>query len=183
MTNESALFTRLAQTHRPDCLLSLDGPPPQPAPDPGELARTLGSDAVAAYASACRPIYEDLRRIIGQCAGLAILARLTSRNEIRDLPELAQCEARWKAAAERLAALPSPGGVAGHRAQLEHAHGFSGLALRTFLEIRGREGLEAALDLAGLQIKRAYAHLEAASAAKAGLQMVDFTHACCACAH
>ena len=106
MTNESALFTRLAQTHRPDCLLSLDGPPPQPAPDPGELARTLGSDAVAAYASACRPIYEDLRRIIGQCAGLAILARLTSRNEIRDLPELAQCEARWKAAAERLGRAP-----------------------------------------------------------------------------
>jgi hypothetical protein len=34
-----------------------------------------------------------------------------------------------------------------------------------------------------VQIKRAYAHLEAASAPRAGLQMVDFTHACCACAH
>jgi hypothetical protein len=60
------LFTRLAATHKPDCMLSLDGPLPEAVPDPDELARTLGSDAVARYATACRPIYEDLRRVIGQ---------------------------------------------------------------------------------------------------------------------
>ncbi len=68
------LFWRLSESHKPDCPMSLEGLEPEAVPEPEELALVLGSDAVAHYAKACRPIYEDLRRIIGQLAGLLILA-------------------------------------------------------------------------------------------------------------
>lgn len=177
------LFMRLAATHKPDCHMSLDGPPPETVPDPEEMARTLGSDAVGRYAAACRPIYEDLRRVIGQVSGLLILARLTSRTEMSDLNELQLCRARWCDAAERLAALEAPTGLSRHKLQLTSAHQFSGEAINAFAGLRGGVDKTAEFDRMGLQIKRAYAHLEAASSSKAGLQMVDFTHACCSCAH
>jgi hypothetical protein len=176
------LFTRLAATHKPDCILSLDGPTPEAVPNPDEMARTLGSDAVAAYASACRPVYEDLRRVIGQLAGLLILARLTARTEMADLPEMVLCRARWQDAAERLGLLRAPSGLEGHKAQLDSAHAFSGLVMGTFSDLRRGIDTTPQLDLMSVQIKRAYAHLDAASSTKAGLQMVDFSHACCACA-
>ncbi|MBC7736151.1 MAG: hypothetical protein H7245_02755 [Candidatus Saccharibacteria bacterium] len=176
------LFTRLAATHKPDCMLSLEGPPPETVPNPDELARTLGSDTVARYASACRPIYEDLRRVIGQLAGLLILARLTNKTELADLPEMTQCRARWQDAATRLSALSPPSGLLRHKSQLDSAHVFSGLVMETFSHLRRNTDTTPQLDLMSVQIKRAYAHLDAASSTKAGLQMVDFSHACCACA-
>lgn len=180
---ETDLFTRLAATHKPDCMLSLDGPLPEPVPSPDELARTLGSDAVALYAQACRPVYEDLRRVIGQLSGMLILARLTRKIEIADLPEMAQCRARWHEAGMRLGALVPPSGLQQHKTQLDSAHVFSGLVISGVLGLRRGPDIEPQLDLMSVQIKRAYAHLEAATAPKAGLQMVDFSHACCACAH
>ncbi len=176
------LFTRLAATHKPDCMLSLEGPLPEPVPDPESMARTLGSDAVALYAQACKPIYEDLRRVIGQLAGLLILARLTARTEMADLPELQQCRARWDDATQRLAALQAPTGLQAHKVQLGNAHSFSGLVLNGIGALRPSGDKVPQLDLMSVQIKRAYAHLDVASSTKAGLQMVDFTHACCACA-
>lgn len=177
------LFTRLAATHKPDCMLSLEGPLPEAVPNPEELARTLGSDAVALYASACRPIYEDLRRVVGQLAGLLILARLTARTEMADLPEMQQCRARWQDAAQRLAMLSPPTGLQRHKAQLDGAHAFCGFVMKTFPDLRPTSDTAPQLDLMSVQIKRAYAHLDAASSTKAALQMVDFSHACCACAH
>lgn len=177
------LFTRLAATHKPDCMLSLEGPLPEAVLDPDKMARTLGSGAVARYATACRPIYEDLRRVIGQMAGLLILARLTRRTEMADLPQLVQCRARWNDAAGRLGLLQPPSGLQLHKAQLAAAHAFSGQVMAGFSALRPAQDMTTQLDLMSVQIKRAYAHLDAASAPKAGLQMVDFTHACCACAH
>lgn len=183
MSDSIALFTRLGSTHKPECPMSLEGPLPGPVADPTVLADTLGSDGVAAYAAACHPIYEHLRRIIGQIAGLTILARLTARREINDLPELKQCETRWREAKDALGVLSAPNGVAPHKVQLESALVFCGRAMRAYSDIGGQTDMEAALDQAGLQIKRAYAHLEAASSQRAGLHMVDFTHSCCCSGH
>jgi len=175
------LFTRLAATHKPDCLLSLEGPAPEAVPDPDGLAQTLGSDAAGRYARDCRPIYEDLRRVIGQLAGLLILAQLTARTEVGDLRELDLCRRRWQQATDRLAMLAPPAGLERHRRQLASAHDFAGAVLGGFDQLRPRGDNAAQFDAMSLRIKRAYAHLEAASAPKAGLQMVDFTHACCSC--
>lgn len=176
------LFSRLAESHKQDCILSLEGPAPESVPDPETLGKVLGSDAVGLYARACHPIYENLRRIIGQLAGLLILGRLTGRSEIADLKEMERCQARWKDTSERLQALVAPMGLSRHKAQLESAHTFSGDVMRTFLDLRPAADNVASLDRMSLQIKRAYAHLDAASSQKARLQMVDFSHACCSCA-
>lgn len=161
--------------------MSLHGPLPEAVATPEELAATLGSDEIACYAAACRPVYEDLRRIIGQISGLLILAQLTQRSEQCDLPEYRACVARASQARERLAQLVAPAGAAAHKTQIDAALAFSCAALGTVSEARDPAALEQALDRAGLQIKRAYAHLRAASASKAGLEMVDLSHACCGC--
>lgn len=176
------LFARLSESHKPDCILSLEGPAPEAVPDPETLGRTLGSDAAALYARACHPIYENLRRIIGQLAGLLILARLSGRSEMSDLAEMERCQARWKDTSDRLQALVAPVGLSRHRTQLECAHAFAGEVMRSFLDLRPTADNAAGLDRMSLQIKRAYAHLDAASSRKAKLQMVDFSHACCSCA-
>lgn len=177
------LFTRLAASHKPSCTLAMDGPLPEAVADPDELARTLGSDALARYAADCRPIYEDCRRIIGQLAGLSILIRLTACRETRDLDELKNCRERIRQARARLEALGVPEGAAPHKRQLETAVHFCGLAMGTFSEALRAAGDAQELDVADVLMKRAYAHLSAASADRAGLQMVDFSNACCSCTH
>jgi len=177
------LFTRLVATHKPTCSLALDGPLPEVVADPAELARTLGSDELGRYALDCKPIYEDCRRIIGQLAGLSILMRLTANRETRDLDELKSCRERLQQAGTRLEALQVPAGAAPHRRQLETCVHFCGLAMGTFSEAMRMAGDEHELDAADVLMKRAYAHLLAASAERAGLQMVDFANACCSCTH
>ncbi|MEQ8897297.1 MAG: hypothetical protein RID23_09405 [Roseovarius sp.] len=183
MTEQKHLFTRLAQSHKPDCMLSLAGPEPAIVPRPEELARTLGSDTVARYAEACRPVYEDLRRIIGQISGLAILARVAGHRNLSDLPELKRCEERALATSERLFALAAPPGAESHKRQLEAAFDFSRRAMRTFSSLVPSASAEEKLGEAEVAIKRAYAHLSAATAPRAGLEMVDFSHACCCGVH
>lgn len=161
--------------------MSLTGPKPQAVPKPDALAEILGSDEVARYAVACRPIYEHLRRIIGQVSGLTILIQLTSRHDVLDLKELKNCKGRLVQTEENLAALNAPAGTTQHKSQLEAAYHFSRLAVRTLSTINCSAPLEEKLTLSGLQIKRAYAHLQAASADNAGLEMVDFSQACCCC--
>lgn len=176
------LFTRLTTVHRPDCdLVADDGVLPAAVPDPAQMAAALGSAAAAAYADECRPLYDDLRRIVGQIAGLAILAQLTGSADVAGLDELESCRRRWSAAAGRLGRLTAPPALVAHRAQIEAAHVFSGRALGTFPQIRPRGDNEAAFDAIARLVRRAYAHLSAASAPRAGLEMVDLTHACCSC--
>jgi len=176
--NTMGLFTRLAQSHQPDCILSLKGAAPEAVANPDVLARDLGSDAVGAYAAECHPIYEDLRRIIGQLAGLLVLVRLTVRAEVADLVEIKRCQTRWNEARLRLQALVAPTGLIRHKVQLDAAHAFSGDVVHAFFTLRG-QGLQDQLDQMSLRIQRAYVHLEAASSQKARLHMVDFSHACC----
>ena len=176
------LFTRLAESHKPDCILSLEGPAPEAVPDPAKLASVLGPDAAGLYARACQPIYENLRRIIGQLSGLLILARLTGRSEMADLQEMERCRSRWSDTDERLRRLSAPVGLSRHKLQLESAHACSGDVMRALADLRTAVDNSERLDRMSLQIKRAYTHLDAASSEKAKLQMVDFSHACCACA-
>ncbi|MGV0819424.1 hypothetical protein [Martelella sp. AMO21009] len=175
------LFTRLSTVHRPDCALFEDGPVPKPAPDPEEVARMLGSSEAAAYADACRPVFEDLRRVIGQLAGLMILAQLTRSTEVADLSELSSCRARWESSGERLAALSAPAALTAHLEQISAAHVFCGRALGTFSLIRPSRDNDDLFDDIARHVRRAYVHLRAVTSEKAGLEMVDLTHACCSC--
>lgn len=178
---EHDLFTRLTSVHKPDCEL-FEGPAlPTPSAGPDALAVTLGTEVAARYATSCRPVYEDLRRIVGQISGMMILAQLTRRSEVADLKELTGCRERWQQAADRLNALHVPSELSTHHDQLMGAHGFSGSALRGFSQLSAHGNNDAIFDDISRHVQRAYAHLRAATADKAGLQMVDLDHACCSC--
>lgn len=183
MSDTRALFDRLVTVHRPDCtLLASAGPfAATPAIAESELARQFGSDAAAAYAVKARVIFEDLRRIVGQLAGFLILARLTRRQEILDLPELELAAERWQRSAAALSELSAPAPLSEHKKRLEAAIRCCGDVLREIEDLARPNRSDQALDRAGDRIKDAYRALQSTASDKAGLVMVDFSNACCNC--
>ncbi len=179
----AALFERLAVLHRPDCAaLSQPAPAAAVLPDEGEVAHILASDAAGRYAIEARAVFEDLRRLVGQLAGLLILARLTSLRDHGDLPEVRACRERRTAVDARLAGLAAPGPLIAHRARLEESAGLCAAILSGLLAWRpDGPGADAGFAALNAKIRHAYACLESCSSEKAGLQMIDFSHACCSC--
>lgn len=177
-----ALFDRLAVLHRPDCTAMAQPAPAPLLPDEAEVARTLASDAAGRYAIEARAVYEELRRLVGQLAGLLILARLTARRETGDLAEMGACRDRQAAIDARLARLVAPGPLAPHRARLAESAGLCAAILQGLADWRPHSAAADA-DFAALnaRIRHAYTALESCSSDRAGLQMVDFSHACCSC--
>lgn len=183
MSEARALFDRLVTMHRPDCelLASAGSFAATPAIDQGTLARDLESDAAGSYAVAARVVFEDLRRIVGQLAGFLILARLTRRRELLDLPEMDAARQRWQKCVAGLSALTVPSPLAEHRRRLEAATICCGEVLAHIEKLGRPDRTEEALDQAGDRIKEAYRALQTTASEKAGLAMVDFSHACCSC--
>lgn len=180
---DTALFDRLAVLHRPDCsALAHPASTASAVPDEQTVARILSSDAAGRYAVEARGIYEDMRRLIGQLAGLLILARLTSRRELADLPEISACRSRQMSVETAMLKLVAPGPLARHRAALEESRGLCAAILDALLTWRPDAiGADAEFAAMNEKIRRAYACLESCSSEKARLQMVDFSHACCSC--
>ncbi|MAY61771.1 MAG: hypothetical protein CML29_06130 [Rhizobiales bacterium] len=180
---DSQTFNRIVGIHKPDCemLMRCDPIPEASIPGEAELVAALGSEQTAEYAMACRRIYEDLRRVIGQLAGLMILARVTRKIEFVELEQVDNCTKRWTDAGARIAALKAHGPVARHKQQIELAHDFCGRILRTFPQLTARTDLDIIFDEIGDHLKQAYACLSRASSHEAGLVMVDFSNACCSC--
>ncbi|BCM16755.1 hypothetical protein [Mesorhizobium sp. J8] len=177
-------FERAITVHRYDC--ELIAPPPSDA-EAGQSRSAVEMDAAAdgavvRYVVATRPIYDALRRLIGQVAGLLVLAEAGGRRDVLDLPDIPAARERWAEVEQRLGALQAPRGLESHRARLETAHATLGEVLDDFGQARLRRDWQQHLDRAGDRIKHAYAWLQAASEPRAGMAPVDFNHACCSCA-
>lgn len=182
--NQRPLLDRLVSVHRPDCsvLARTEAASSMIAADDAAVASRLAEGAQA-YAIEARGIFESLRRLIGQLAGLLILTRLTDRADILDLPEVEQCRRRWRESAERLAGLEAVGPLTVHRCQLLESNELCGAILTALSHWRTGDDREAAFLRMNMQIKRAYALLENCSSERLGLQVVDLSHACCSCGH
>ncbi|TPI37835.1 hypothetical protein FJ414_12825 [Mesorhizobium sp. B3-1-6] len=177
-------FERAVTVHRYDCELIM--PPPSGA-ESAETKQTIENDpaaneAVVRYVVATRPVYDGLRRLIGQVAGLLILAEAGGRRDVLDLPDILAARERWAEVEQRLGVLQAPGGLEGHLARLETAHATLGEVLDDFGLARLQRDWQQHLDRAGDRVKHAYAWLQAASEPRAGMTPVDFNHACCSCA-
>lgn len=179
-----ALLDRAVTIHRQDCAMMAE--PGRFAASAAEDAAVPSSrgdapDAVVAYRVGAAAVFDTLRCLIGQLAGLLILVEVSGRREILDLPDLTLAEGRLAEAEAALAALAAPGGLAAHKARLERARRQIGEALRAFQRLGEADGATAPAA-ASDRIKAAYATLRDASDIEAGLTMVDFRQACCTCA-
>ena len=94
------MLDRAALIHRWDCPAVAE--PAVPEPDVAEV------DAAAA-ATLRRP-YNALRRLVGQAAGLLVLAQTSQRREIVDLPAVAVAREQWSEATATLGDLSAPRG-------------------------------------------------------------------------
>jgi len=180
-----ALLDRAVTIHRQDCAMMAE---------PGRFAASAAEDvavpsagrdapdAVVAYRVGAAAVYDTLRCLIGQLAGLLILVEVSGRREILDLPDLAVADGRLAEAEAALAALAAPGGLAAHKARLERARRQIAETLRAFERLGEAAGGASAPAAASDGIKAAYATLRGASDIEAGLTMVDFRQACCTCA-
>lgn len=177
-------FERAVTIHRYDC--ELITAPPSDA-EGGETRQAIENDpaadeAVVRYVVAARPVYDGLRRLIGQVAGLLVLAEAGGRRDVLDLPDIPAARERWAEVEQRLGALQASSGLEGHLDRLATAHATLGEVLDDFGLARLQRDWRRHLDRAGDRIKHAYAWLQAASEPRAGMTPVDFNHACCSCA-
>jgi hypothetical protein len=138
------------------------------------------ADEVIAYAIQARTIYSDLRRLIGQTAGLLILAQASNKREALDLAALPGALELWNEISERLGRLSAPRRVEAHLQNLQASFRLTGSCLSS---LRVRRSVEGRVDLTEPlgNLSVAYKHLQACSDDRFGMTMVDFRQSCCNC--
>jgi hypothetical protein len=167
-----AMLDRVAAVHRWDCPALATEPPP-PLQDVAE------PDLAAASAGLRRP-YDALRRLLGQVAGLLVLAQASDRREILDLPAIAVAREQWREVTDMLAGLPAGRVYPRHVEALSRAARLVGACLDA-LDGQARSGSGVDVGLALDRIAGAYRLVQSSSDDRLGLTMVDFRQSCCNC--
>lgn len=139
-------------------------------------------DAHAAYLAAARPIYDALKRCIGQLGGVLLLMQAEGLDRARADAVLNSVRDQLRELKERSRAFPVPGAAQRHYHELERLLGLLGSIYRR---------LECAADLidpgsaelgdAVAALFACHAGLLATAEPRAGLAPVDFRAACCTC--
>jgi hypothetical protein len=164
------MLDRAALVHRWDCPAVAE--PALPEPDIAEVD--------AAAATALRRPYDALRRLIGQAAGLLILAQASQRREITDLPAVAIAREQWGEVSSTLADLKAPRGCERQVEHLIHAARLVGACLDALEASANHETVDVSLALE--RVTAAYRLVQSSSNDKLGMTMVDFRQSCCNCA-
>jgi hypothetical protein len=138
------------------------------------------NDEVVGYAAEAGRVYADLRRLIGQVSGLLILAQASGRREAFELPLAAAARELRREIPDRMKPILPPRGLDLHFYRLHSAHGLIGECLDT---LNGVGAVERGLDLTAAlrKVAAAYRQLQSASEPALGMNMVDFSQACCSC--
>jgi hypothetical protein len=132
-------------------------------------------DRTAAYIVESQPIFEDLRQVAAQVAGLLILAASGSKESAPDHPMLVSAAQVFAHSAD---ALERGRGQAGENVRAHH---------RCLVDARAALGraLSCAqawpidIDAVMMPLKDAYSALQHASRLLPGFQIVSFEQACC----
>ena len=163
------LLDRAALVHRWDCPAVAE--PALPEPDVSEVD--------AAAAAAVRRPYDALRRLIGQAAGLLVLAQTSQRREILDLPAVAVAREQWREVSGTLAELSAPRGCERQVENLIRAARLIGACLDALEASADHETADVSLALE--RVAAAYRLVQLCSIDKLGMTMVDFRQSCCNC--
>ncbi len=166
------LLDRFITLHRPDC----EAIRPEAAALPGEDLSPLYEEDDARL----RRPFDELKRLIGQVAGLLLLAEVSARREIVEAPTLMTAVERLRevsAAIEEVKPkLRNPAAVAAYPGIAEHI-GQAINALRSSAETATTFEIGSALT----RLKTAYNLLQRMAEPSRGRSMVDFSQACCSC--
>ena len=141
-------------------------------------------DKTVAYVVASHPIFEDLRQVAGQLAGLLVLSATGAKTAAPDHPMLTTAAQLFDQAADAVertrVSVTEP--ARRHHDNLRQAAAALRDALAaTRLEL-GKPPAAADLDAALVPLRQAYACLQDAAGALPGFQMVSFEQACCSTA-
>jgi len=164
------MLDRAALVHRWDCPAVAE--PALPEPDVSEVD--------AAAAAAVRRPYDALRRLIGQAAGLLVLAQTSQRREILDLPAVAVAREQWREVTATLGDLSAPRSCEGQVENLIRAARLVGACLDALEASVNQQTVDVSLALD--RVAAAYRLVQLGSIDKLGLTMVDFRQSCCNCA-
>ena len=165
------MLDRAALVHRWDCP-AVAAEPALPEPDVADID--------AAAAAVLRRPYDALRRLIGQAAGLLVLAQTSQHREILDLPAVAVAREQWREVTAALAELSAPRGC---ERQVEHlilAARLVGACLDALESSATKEKVDVSLALD--RVAAAYRLVQLCAIDKLGMTMVDFRQSCCNCA-
>ncbi len=133
-------------------------------------------DRTTAYVLAAQPVFEDLRQVAAQIAGLLVLAATGSKDFSPDHPMLSASKrvlAQASDGVKRASALVDAAARPHYRGLVDAAD-----ALNTALGNAERWPLD--VDRVLIPLREAYSRLEQAASALPGFQMVSFEQACCA---
>jgi hypothetical protein len=170
MSSGRDMLDRAALVHRWDCPAVAESALPEP--DVAEVD--------AAAAAALRRPYDALRRLIGQAAGLLVLAQTSQRREIVDLPAVAVAREQWRELTSTLADLTAPRGYERQVESLIRATHLVGACLDALEASVNQQTVDVSLALD--RVAAAYRLVQLGSIDKLGLTMVDFRQSCCNCA-
>jgi hypothetical protein len=164
------MLDRAALVHRWDC----------PAIAEPALPEPVVAEIDAAAAAALRRPYDALRRLIGQAAGLLVLAQASQRREIVDLPAVAVAREQWREVTTTLADLTPPRGYERQVENLIRAARLVGECLDSLEASANQKAVDISLALE--RITAAYRLVQLCSIDRLGMTMVDFRQSCCNCA-
>ncbi len=164
------MLDRAAAVHRWDC----------PALANSVLLEPEIAEIDAAAAAALRRPYDALRRLIGQAAGLLVLAQASQRREIVDLPAIAVAREQWREVSSTLGDLSAPRGCERQVEHLIRAARLIGACLDALEASANQATVDVSLALD--RVAAAYRFVQLCSIDKLGMTMVDFRQSCCNCA-
>ena len=164
------MLDRAALVHRWDC----------PAIAEPALPELVVAEIDAAAAAALRRPYDALRRLIGQAAGLLVLAQASQRHEIVDLPAVAIAREQWREVSSTLADLSAPRGCERQVENLIRAARLVGECLDALEASANHKAVDISLALE--RVAAAYRLVQLCSIDRLGMTMVDFRQSCCNCA-
>jgi hypothetical protein len=132
-------------------------------------------DRTVRYVMATQPIFEDLRQVAAQLAGLLVLAATGSKDSSPDHPMLTASEHVLSKATDGVKRVAVP---ADDTARLHHRELIEATAA---LEQAMRSAHAWPIDVDAVQapLRDAYSHLQRATGTLPGFQMVSFEQACC----
>ena len=166
------LLDRFITLHRPDCEAIRPEAMALPADDLTPLCEE--DDA------RLRRPFDELKRLIGQVAGLLLLAEVSTRREIVEAPSLMTAVEKLREVSAFIEdvkpKLRNPAAVAAFPAIAEHI-GQAINALRSAVDASAAFEIGPALT----RIKTAYNLLQRMAEPDRGRSMVDFSQACCSC--